>query len=252
MTLFEDPEETARRVRGAIFPAYASRPADALLIRSTFLNPLRTVMPKGHPLASFELLMYQHDSFAAEWPLPVDVPTALRGFRSSLGMSQVKFAQALGLSRVNIERWEGGHAKPFRGHVHTLLSLVRPLAVGPLPAGQLLNLVAAAVCPKLTRPAATYSGSQIRDLLIDRRDDHGDLAPALLSALVSSRVLIVLDEADPEVEAEYIPAVGVRTLDRSSEPWDAEVRSIAGRLSPEDRKMWMMLGERLSRAQGSE
>jgi transcriptional regulator with XRE-family HTH domain len=247
VTLFEDPLDTVQRLGGAIFPAYRLQPDDPRLSRVNFLNPLRDVMPKDHPLAAFELVMYQHDSFAAEWPLPVDVPTALKGFRASLGMSQVKFADALGLSRVNVERWEGGRARPFRGHVHPLLSLLRPLAVGPAAAGQLLNLAAAAVCPRLTRPAATYSGSQIRDLLIDKRDDHGDLAPALLSALVSSRVLIVLDESDPEVEAEYIPAVGVRTLDRASEPWEAEVRTIAQRLSPGDRKLWIALGDRLSR-----
>ncbi|GAA0597856.1 hypothetical protein GCM10009534_35280 [Kribbella sandramycini] len=164
-----------------------------------------------------------------------------------LGLSQVKFADALKVTRVNVERWETGRAKPFRGHVHALISLVRPLVSDAASAGQLLNLAAAAVCPKLTRPAATYSGDEIRRHLIDGRYDHGDLAPALLHALVSSRVLVPLNESDPEVEADYIPFVGIRSLDQVSDPWDLELQKIARSLSPEDRVMWFALGARLRR-----
>lgn len=241
--------QTFELTRAAYFPAYRVPPEGASILGMGFLNPIYRDrdLPRDHPLFQFDIVTYQHDSFDSEWPIQVDVPTALKGFRHSLGLSQVKFAEATGQTRLNIERWEGGKARPFRGHVHALLSLLRPLVKGPLAAGQLLNLAAEAVCPKLTRPAATYSGHEIEAHLVDGHDDHRDLAPALIYALVNSRILISLDDDSVgELDAAYIAAVGVRTMDRDVEPWEAEMNALARRMDTSDRKLWLALGQRLA------
>src|SRR5262245_1585912 len=126
----------------AYFPTYRINPDGAPVLGMSFLNPIHRDrdLPRDHQLFQFDIVAYQHDSFDPEWPIQVDVPAALKGFRHSLGLSQVKFAAATGQTRLNIERWEGGKVRPFRGHVHALLSLLRPLVRGPLAAGQLLNL----------------------------------------------------------------------------------------------------------------
>jgi transcriptional regulator with XRE-family HTH domain len=136
-----------------------------------------TVETYDGPLGGYKITTPSHNSFAAEWPIPVDIPLALRGFRAALGLSQVKFAAALGQGRLNIERWETGKSRPFRGHVLSLLAMLRPLVDGPLAAGQLLNFAAAVVCPRLTRPAGTYTGHEVAGLLAEKSLDQADLAP---------------------------------------------------------------------------
>lgn len=227
-----------------LFPAYRTLPGHTKYISADFENPARAYLSPVGPLDWFRITTPLHSSFAAEWPIPVDVPLALRGFRSALGLSQAKFAAALGQSRLNIERWETGKSRPFRGHSLSLLDLLRPLVNEPLTAGQLLNFAAAVVCPRLTRPAATYTGHQIAGHLAEKRLDHTDLAPALLEALVSSEVLVPLDPPD-DLDVRYIPLAGVGILDRRAEPWEAELRAVAQRLDPNDRKMWLALGKRL-------
>ena len=148
-------------------------------------------------------------------------------------------------SRLNIERWEAGKSRPFRGHTLTLLDMLRPLVKEPLAAGQLLNFAAAVVCPHLTRPAGTYTGHEIAGYLAEKNHDHKDLAPWLLDALVTSEVLVPLDDVNEGLDRRYIPLAGVGTLDRKAEPWETELRAVAQRLSPGDRKLWLAMGRRL-------
>ncbi len=225
----------------ALFPAYQRLPA-----RTNYM----TVQDNGEypavkgSLGPFTITTPLHSSFDAEWPIPVDVPLAIRGFRHALGLSQAKFATALGQNRLNIERWEKGTSRPFRGHALSLLGLLRPLANDPLAAGQLLNFAAAVVCPHLTRPAATYTGHEIAAPLAEKHLDHRDLAQPLIDALVGSEVLVPLDPPD-DLDVRYIPLVGVGVLDRKFEPWEAELRAVAQRLDPDDRSMWLAIGKRL-------
>lgn len=240
--------EAFTRAGAAYFPAYLETPPEAKLLLVEFENPQVGTRPstKG-PLDWIDVVVPLHTSFAAEWPIQVHVPTALKGLRHALGLSQAKFAAALGETRLNIERWESGKSRPFRGHTLSLVSLVRPLVDGPLAAGQLLNLAAAVVCPGLTRPAATYTGRDITEPLADRHHDHRDLAPALLEVLVHSEVLVSLDPDEhlTELDARYVPLVGVRRVDREHETWEAEVYAVARRLSAEDRMLWLSVGRRL-------
>jgi transcriptional regulator with XRE-family HTH domain len=195
------------------------------------------------------MTMPLHSSFSADWPIRVDVPLALKGFRNALGLSQVKFAARLGLGRLNIERWEAGKSRPFRGHTLSLLSILRPLVDGPLAAGQLLNFAAAVVCPSLTRPGATYTGDEIARPLTEKRIDHTDLAPALLLALVDSEVLVPLDNPYEGLDVRYVPLVGVRILDRKTEPWEQELLTVAQQLEASNRNLLLTLGKRLALAQ---
>ena len=197
-------------------------------------------------VASYELGMVLHGSLVSEWPITVHVPSALAGFRHALGISQVKFADAIGTKRLNIERWESGKSRPFRGNMYPLLTAVRPLVDSPTAAGQLFNLAAAAVLPRLTRPAGTYRRGQIREFLTHREGDHGDLADKLLELLVDTEILTPIDPDDSSEEAEFIPRVGVQVLDREREPWAADVIAAAQRLSEADRKLWLSLADRLA------
>ena len=230
-----------------LFPAYGKLPDDTCYITVDFANPTTPDLPRGDPLGWFKITAPLHSSFSAEWPIPVDVPLALRGFRHALGLSQAKFAVRLGQNRLNIERWESGASRPFRGHNLSLLGLLRPLVDGPLAAGQLLNFAAAAVCPSLTRPAATYSGHEIARPLAEKHLNHADLAPALLDALVSSEVLVPLDDPNDGLDVHYIPLIGVRNLDRKVEPWESELLAVTRRLYANDRNLLLTLGRRLGR-----
>lgn len=240
--------EAFERAGGVYFPAYRDVPADGSRGFLWSMNPAhRDREPLDTPLAQFELGYIDHSSFAAEWPIRPDVGTAIRGFRTVLGLSQVLFAERIGVSRVSVERWESGKIRPFRGDTLELLSLLRPLTDGPLAAGQLLNVAAAVVCPNLTRPAGTYTGEQLFAMLRHRRHRHDDLGPALISMLISSEILTSVDgdnESDPENR--YIPLVGIETLNRSGpDPMD-DVMAVARQLSPPDRRLWLAVGERLA------
>jgi transcriptional regulator with XRE-family HTH domain len=194
----------------------------------------------------YELGMVLHGSLVSEWPITVHVPSALAGFRHSLGISQVKFADAIATTRLNVERWESGKSRPFRGNIYPLLSSVRSLVDSPSAAGQLFNLAAAAVLPRLTRPAGTYRRQQVREFLTNREGDHGDLTDKLLDLLVDAEILMPVDHDDSSEGAEFIPRVGVQLLDREREPWAAEVIAAAERLSAADRKLWLSLADRLA------
>lgn len=235
--------------RTVLFPAYSALPDDTRYITVIFHDPVIPARPAGGPDRGFRITTPLHGSFHAEWPIAVNVPLALKGFRHALGLSQAKFADRTTQGRLNIERWEAGTSRPFRGHTLTLLELLRPLVDGSLSAGQLLNFAAAVVCPSLTRPAATYTGHEIASRLAGNRIDHTDLAPALLEALVSSEILIPLDDPDDGLGIRYVPLVGIRTLDRETEPWEAELAAIARRLEPSDRRLWLTIGRRLQRAE---
>jgi hypothetical protein len=98
----------------------------------------------------------------------------------------------------------------------------------------------------LTRPAATYTGHDIARPLCEKHLDHTDLAPALLDALVSSEVLVPLDEPNDGLDIRYVPLVGVRNLDRQVEPWEPELMAVARRLNASDRDLWLAVGTRLT------
>ena len=241
-------DELARRTlpsRTVLFPAYSSLSDDTRYTTVEFYEPIIPARLPGHVGHGFRITMPMHSSFEAEWPIAIDVPLALKGFRHALGLSQEKLAARTKQNRLNIERWETGTSRPFRGHYLSLLELLRPLVDGPLSAGQLLNFAAAIVCPSLTRPAATYTGHDIARPLSEKRIDHTDLAPALLEALVSSEILVPLDDPNDDLNVRYVPLVGVRTLDRETEPWESELLAIARRLDPSDRKLWLTIGKRL-------
>jgi hypothetical protein len=60
----------------------------------------------------------------------------------------------------------------------------------------------------MTRPAAIYTGHQIAAPLADKRYDHRDLAPALLSAFMTTEILVSLDPHEEEIDSRYMPLVG--------------------------------------------
>ena len=95
-----------------LFPAYGKLPDDTCYITVDFANPTTLTSPGATRLAGSRSRSPLHSSFSAEWPIPVDVPLALRGFRHALGLSQAKFAVRLGQNRLNIERWESGASRP--------------------------------------------------------------------------------------------------------------------------------------------
>lgn len=187
-----------------------------------------------------------HSGFAEQWPIPVDAALAVRGFRRAVGLSQVAFAERLGQSRVTVERWEAGASRPFRGAAHPLLTALRPLVDGQISAGQLLGTAALAVLPTLTRPAATYTRGQVAAALVAPRHDHSHLGPALVEALVRAEILVEVDPSDTDEDAELIPRAGIAVLDRASSPWDSRALALAGRLSDDDARLWLAIGERLA------
>jgi transcriptional regulator with XRE-family HTH domain len=233
----------------ALFPAYRNLPDDTHYIAVHFENPNTLLARADNPLSWLRITTPLHSSFDAQWPIPVDVPLALKGFRNALGLSQAKFADRVGQGRLNIERWETGKSRPFRGHNLSLLDMLRPLVDGRLAAGQLLNFAAAVVCSTLTRPAATYTGHEIARPLAEKRIDQTDLAPALLEALVSSEILVPVDDPnDDGLDARYVPLVGIRNLDRKVERWEPELLAVARLLNPSDRDLWLAMGKRLTEA----
>jgi transcriptional regulator with XRE-family HTH domain len=196
----------------------------------------------------YDLCVVRHGSFASEWPVTVHIPDAIAGVRHSLGLSQAKFASALDTTRLNIERWESGKARPFRGKVLPLVTMVRPLVDSPTTAGQVFNLLAAAVLPKITRPAGTYSRIQIQQMLLDPSGDHRDLADKLLELLIDSEILIPVDFDDYSENAEFVPRVGIRALDRQQQPWAIDLIASVSHLSEKDRTLVTSLASRLARS----
>ncbi|MET8148011.1 helix-turn-helix domain-containing protein [Actinoplanes sp. NPDC049668] len=220
------------------FPGYPAQPPGSRLMGHAFADS---------PLGHYEVYGPAHTSFDAEWPIPISMPASIRGFRHALELSQAKFAERIKVSRINIERWEGGQSRPFRGHALSVVDLLRPHAQNPLAVGQLFNVVAAVVCPTLTRPSAIYTGGQLAAPLAEGRMDHRDLAPPLIASLVAAEVIVALDEVhEDDPDGRYLPLVGAKIADTLIEPWDTEVRAIARNMSAEDRKTWFALGRRLA------
>jgi transcriptional regulator with XRE-family HTH domain len=222
----------------APFPAHEPPPGP-VTSRYGFVNPRRDN-------DWFEIWTWQHSQLHLEWPIKPHLPTVLRGLRRSVGLSQAGFANALHVARVTVERWEAGTVRPFRGDLHTLLALVKPLARDQRSRGQLLGLAAAVVCPTLTRPTAIYTARQLASPLRSAWHDHRDLAPALVYALTCAEVIVALDEADESSDAQYLPVVGAGAVDRHSAPWEHRVVGVAARLSDRDRDLWVELGARLA------
>lgn len=242
----EDLQQAFRASGCAPFPAYRDPPGEPNA-RHSFRNPAIDIRRQAAgPFAVFQIWTWTHSTKDVEWPIAVHIPTALRGFRRSVGLSQAKFAAALHTSRLNIERWETGKSKPFRGHTLALMTLLRPLVEGPWSAGQFLNFAAEVVGPRLTRPTAVYLGRSVETMLVDGRDDHRDLAPALLDAFTSAEILISVDSSEEELAAQYIPLVGARAMDRQTSAVDDKLLSVARRLHESDRKLWLAIGERLA------
>jgi transcriptional regulator with XRE-family HTH domain len=238
--------ESLRRVPVRFPPTASSQGRDIGLVHTVFENPKDEHPSFPEPLSRFELVAVLHSGFAEHWPIPVDAALAVRGFRRAIGLSQVAFAERLGQSRVTVERWEAGTSRPFRGAAHPLLSALRPMVDGPVAAGQLLGVAALAVLPTLTRPAATYTRRQVAAALVAQRHDHSDLGPALIQALVQAEILVEVDPSSTDDDAELIPRAGIAVLDRASSPWDSRALALAARLSDDDARMWLALGERLA------
>lgn len=248
---FRAPFDHFDRTGGAHFPGYREVPSGAHRTHSWFENPLHFHEPNpASALAQFEISTIDHTSFAAEWPITPDSSAIVAGFRRSVGLTQAAFAQAISVSRVSVERWESGKIRPFRGDSLELLTALRPLATSPLSAGQLLNAAAAVVLPVLKRPTATYSGAFISDLLSSGRRRHSDLAPALLTALIDSKILApVADQNEGDLDAEYIALAGVVAVGRTEHSDSEDVLRVARSLSAHDRRLWIELGERLAHPQ---
>jgi transcriptional regulator with XRE-family HTH domain len=227
------------------FPGLWPIPADVLGDAEIFDHPKRRQwFLREHALQSYDLVFLLCWSFEAEWPIRPDVPACLKGFRRSVGLSQVRFAERLGVARVSVERWEAGGAKPFRGNVLALLAALRPLVHDPVSAGQLLNLAAAAVCPRMTRPTARYTMAEIGSFLRDGRHDHTVLAAPLVHMLVEAAILAPFDPEENGGDVPYVPLVGLDALAR--EPVHPELLAVARRLSSADLRLWLTLGRRLA------
>jgi hypothetical protein len=240
------------------FPATVY-PPEAHTITSHFCNDHYSPFSRHRkmpPLRDFWIQTPLHTSYPAEWPILPSIPRALKGFRAAIRFSQVKLADELHTSRVSIERWEAGTARPFRGDIITLLNALIPIVEAlaergelngialPEAAGQLLNFAAAVVCPLMTRPTATYIG---RDIVAPLQGGSQVLAYGVLSALTSSEVLINVDHADDEMDARFVPLAGLRMTDHATEPWEHEARALLRRLDPDDRKTVLGLARRLAR-----
>ena len=208
-------------------------------------------------VGSFRFYTPLHTSYPAEWPIRPDIPRALKGFRAAIGFSQVKLADTMHTSRVSIERWEAGTARPFRGDTLTLLNALTTIfeaaaergeVNGTLAlqetAGQLLNFAAAVVCPLMTRPTATYLG---RDLVAPLKGPSEVLAHGLLNALLSGEVLANVDGSEDDLDARFMPLAGLHMTDHDTEPWEHEARALLRRLGPDDRRMVLGLARRLAR-----
>lgn len=188
-----------------------------------------------------------HTDFAPDWPIASDWPAVIRGLRGSFGLTQAEFADLCGLGRATVERWEADKMTPFRGNALELLTLVRPHLRTPLQAGQALNLAAAAVLPHLTRPTSEYTGRDVVAPLRSGTHNHLDLGPALLNALETARILIVVEPGTDELDTVYFPLAG-HLRDNSSLPaWAGSIVDDLARLSTADRKLVAILASRLAK-----
>lgn len=237
------------RLGAALFPATAEVEGMKWSIASNFVGDESGDSPPPFPFY-FITTVYFSD-FTPAWPIATSWPYAIRGLRGSMSLSQSAFAEICQLGKATVERWESGRAVPFRGDALQLLTLVRPHLVGDIQAGQALNLAAAAVLPKLTRPTAEYAGSMMRECLKVGKHDHRDLIHALLTALTTARILVPTDRSADSLEDTYLPLVG--RLHHDDLPvWAAELVDVAASVSEADRALLMRLARRLREPGGSD
>ncbi len=189
-----------------------------------------------------------HTEFAPEWPVATDWPLVIRSLRSSLGMTQASFAAAAEIGTATVERWETGRSVPFGGDALQLLSLAAPLVDEPVQRGQLLNVAAAAVLPRITRPTATYKGTEIVNWLRSGKHDHRSLGDALLHTLREARILVPVEETGNElVDDEYFPLAGNLRGAAEEPAWLPEFIRLGSRLETSDRQVIVHLMRRLGR-----
>lgn len=188
-----------------------------------------------------------HSDFDPEWPIATDWPAVLRGLRGSFHMSQVDFAWNLGIGRATVERWESGKAVPFKGDALQLLTLIRPHMATPVQAGQALNIAAAAVVPRLTKPTAEYTGRDLLAPLKGDKHDHAYLGPGLLGALVTARVLVPLQYADEPLNDTYFPLAARLQNPGVLPDWASRLIESVSAMNPEDRELVTDLVARLKR-----
>ncbi|UUW88652.1 helix-turn-helix domain-containing protein [Pimelobacter simplex] len=162
-------------------------------------------------------------------------------------MSQARFAEAFGLGRATVERWEAGKAVPFKGDALQLLTLIRSHLNTPIQAGQALNLAAAVVMPRLTKPTAEYVGRELLAVLALGKHDHAYLGPGLLDALVTARVLVPLQYADEPMDDTYRPLAARLRDQRSLPDWAGHLIDDLLTMAPGDRQLVTDLVDRLSR-----
>lgn len=190
-------------------------------------------------------LSVNHSDLDPEWPISTDWPAVVRGLRGSLNKTQAEFAELLQLGRATVERWEAGTAKPFRGNGLELLTLLRPHLENELQAGQVLNVAASVVLPHITQPTAEYSGQYLARLLNDGKHHHDDLAPAMLAALSTSRILVAIESTGDELEDTYFP-LAARLHPAGELPrWAADLVDRIMRLDRQDQGLITNLVQRL-------
>jgi transcriptional regulator with XRE-family HTH domain len=231
----------------AAFPGSSQaqgRPCDVVSERANNRNG-----HDGSPTDAYKTYFYAtvfHTDFAPDWPIATDWPAVVRGLRGSFGLTQIQFADQLGVGRATLERWETGKTVPLRGDSLELLTWVRPHLRTPLQAGQALNLAAAAVLPHLTRPTSEYRGSDVVGPLRRGKHDHTDLGPALLSALETARILIAIEPGTDELDTLYFPLAGRLGASTSVPPWARGIVDDLSRLSTGDRELVAELAHRLA------
>lgn len=196
---------------------------------------------------SFFVTVVLFTDFDPEWPISTHWPYAIRGLRGSMGKSQAEFAVLCGLGKATVERWEAARTVPFRGDALQLLTLVRPHLDSPIQAGQALNLAAAAVLPRITRPTAEYTGTSIAGMLVSGKHDHTDLARPLLQALVDSRILVPIEPGGDELADTYFPLAGRLHHNSDLPSWAHQLVDDLLAASQPDRKLVLALAKRIAR-----
>jgi transcriptional regulator with XRE-family HTH domain len=196
---------------------------------------------------SYYFTTVYHSDFDPEWPIATDWQAVIRGLRGSFHMSQARFAETFGLGRATVERWETGRAVPFGGDALQLLTLIRSHLVTPIQAGQALNLAAAVVMPRLTKPTAEYVGRELLAVLTVGKHDHAYLGPGLLDALVTARVLIPLHYADEPMDDTYFPLAARLQSQKPLPGWAPQLIEDLLTMAPKDRELVTDLVARLAR-----
>jgi DNA-binding XRE family transcriptional regulator len=193
---------------------------------------------------SFVYATVPHTEFDPDWPIKPDWPYIVRGLRRALEASQVAFADLCSVSRPTVERWEAGSKVPHRGDALQLLKSVKRHLRTPIQAGQALNLAAAVVLPRLTRPTARYTGRQLVGMLKNQTGDHTDLGRSLLTALLSANILLAIDPSGDDLEDTFVLLAGQASVEVDQPPWLAELAQILRNASDSDRQLVLAIARR--------